>query len=91
MYISQVIIIPFFSSGRKYAIRKRTTAGKIPYYVTRDFSAELDDHYGGLLIKLEKDVKKEFKIKLIDACDLEKRHSKSFGMFIVHMTKRIGN
>lgn len=30
---------------RKFPIRKRTMGGKIPYYVTKDFSMELQKYY----------------------------------------------
>lgn len=50
-------------------------AGKIPYYVTKDFSAELQKYNNGLLGDLEKDVKNAYKSKLKRACKHEKKYS----------------
>lgn len=61
--------------GRKFVIRRRTMAGKIPYYVTTDFSAKLQKHYNGSLGDLEKDVKNAYKTKLERACKRENDYS----------------
>lgn len=50
-------------------------AGKIPYYVTKDFRTELQKYYDGSLGDLEKDVKYSYKTKLMRACEREKRYS----------------
>lgn len=52
-------------------------AAKIPYYVSRDFFADLQHYYQGSLGKLEKDVKNEFQTKLTNACNRERKMSKS--------------
>lgn len=64
-----------FFSDRKFPFRKRTMAGKIPYYVTKDFSAELQKYYNGSLGDLEKDIKYAYKRKLKRACEREKEYS----------------
>lgn len=51
---------------------------KIPYYVTRHFTTDLEHYYQGSLGKLEKEVKNEYKNKLASACNREKEQSKSF-------------
>lgn len=51
-------------------------AGKISYYVTVDYLAELRHVYQGSLGKLEKEVKLAF------ACEKEKADSKSFSICI---------
>lgn len=80
MKITQAIFIYFnwICFDRNYIIRRRTMAAKIPYYVSRDFSANLKHYYKSSLGKLEKDVKNEYKTKLAQACNREKKQSKSF-------------
>lgn len=57
-------------------IRRRTMAGKIPYYVTKDFSFELQNYYNGSLGDLEREVKNAYKTKLERACKREQKYSK---------------
>lgn len=78
-YISQAKLTRsefFRSSGRNYPIGKRTIAKKITYYVTRNFAMQLDQYYGGQLGMLEKDVKYDYKIKILKDCEREEKHSK---------------
>lgn len=49
--------------------------GKIAYYVTKDFSMELQKYYDGSLGDLEKDVKYSYRTKLERACKREKEYS----------------
>ncbi|XP_055303316.1 dnaJ homolog subfamily B member 12-like [Sitodiplosis mosellana] len=58
---------------KTHLIRRRTVAAKIPYYVTKHFSEELQYYYDGSLRKLELEVKNEYKTKLTHACNKEKK------------------
>lgn len=72
MILNQRLFVYF---DRKFSIRRRTMAGKIPYYVTKDFTAEIQKYYSGSLGDVEKDVKTEYKMKLERACQREKSYS----------------
>lgn len=77
----------FLCLGRKFVIRRRTIAGKIPYYVTKDFGAKLQKHYNGLVGDLEKDVKNAYKTKLERACKRERDYSMYFDSCL-HLNER---
>lgn len=59
--------------NRTYVIRRRTLSGKIKYYVTRDFEADVRDKYQGSMKQLEVDVKMSYQKHLTDACNRERK------------------
>lgn len=59
--------------NRTYVIRRRTLSGKITYYVTRDFKADVRDKYQGSMKQLEVDVKMSYQKHLTDACNRERK------------------
>lgn len=52
-------------------------AGKIPYYVSKDFSTDLKKYYDGSLGGVEKDIENSYKTKLMRTCKREKEFSKN--------------
>lgn len=71
----KIIDIWILFSDSKFPIRKRTMAGKIPYYVTKNFKVELQDYYNGSLGNIEKEIKNAYKMKLKRACKRENEYS----------------
>lgn len=59
--------------NRLYVIKRRTLSGKIPYYVTRDFKADVRDKYQGSMKELEVDVKTSYQKHLTEACNRERK------------------
>lgn len=72
MIFSRIFHILNWIFCRNYRIRRRTLAGKIPYYVSENYAAELRDFYQGSLARLEREV------KLAYACKREEEESEFF-------------